>query len=286
MGSVVKANRQLLKSKELPPCEGPKIAMFAHSRAPIEWLELLEKSTPESENSSQGFVFKVEILSKIYALKVFKFYDPSTERHIMSEMDGQTVTDELLAFHTDPFYAECRAYGCIKKVESERRRQIAARCHGFMSLRRKDELALEEMGIDLWENYPEDHEYRAQAEGSPVRAIVKDFIETAPDHDDNSLDLRTLKVILKNVRALNKHGILHRDIRAPNFKAGLLVDFGSAWTKPHCIMAVVPASVSEEWEWDDLADFDEMVEEEGFSLASVRALPNTSYLKRLRSWKV
>ncbi len=41
--------------------------------------------------------------------------------------------------------------------------------------------------------------------------------------EDDSMDLRTLRGIIKNIRAMNKQGIL-RDIRAANFKAGLLVD--------------------------------------------------------------
>jgi len=80
MAEGVRANRLLLKSKELPPCDGPKLGMFAHSRAPIEWLELLPKSTPESEMGSQGYVFKVKILSEIYALKVVCFRPPARIR--------------------------------------------------------------------------------------------------------------------------------------------------------------------------------------------------------------
>ena len=167
-------------------------------------------------------------------------------------------------------------------AEKERRKQIAARCHGFMSLKRKDELVLAERGIDLWADIPEDDEYRALAEGSPLRAIVKDFVEA----EDDSLDLRTLRDIIKNIRAMNKQGIFHQDIRAANFRAGLLVDFGSAWTKPHCVMAAVPAHVSKSWEEDDLAMFEDMVEDEGFSLLSLRALPNISYLRKLRSWNL
>jgi len=201
----------------------------------------------------------------------------------MSDMDGQKVTDNNLAFHTDPFYAECRAYGRIKIVEKARRRQIAARCHGFLPLKRKDERFLAEMGIDPWEDIAEDDEYRIQAEGSPIRAIVKDFIDV--EGGDDSMDLHSLKTIVKNIRAMNKHGILHRDIRVANFRAGLIVDFGSAWTKPHCIMAVVPAHLSKRWELDDLSMFEDMVEEQGFSLLSVRALPNLSYLRKLRSRK-
>lgn len=151
-----------------------------------------------------------------------------------------------------------------------------------MSLKSKDELILSEKGIDLWEDIPEDDEYRILAEGSPVRAIVKEFIETG----SISMDLRTLRAIHKNIRAMHKHGILCRDIRAANFRAGLLVDFGSAWTKPHCIVDVVPAHVPQQWEGDDLAMFDDMVEDQGFSLLSLRALPNMSYLRKLRSWNL
>lgn len=214
----------------------------------------------------------------------FKFFKPSTDRYLLSDIAGQNVTNDELAFHTDPFYAECRAYGQIKKAEEKRRQEskwkIAARCHGFMPLKKNDELILAARGIDVWEDIPEDDEYRKLAEGSPIRAIVKDYVED----EEKAMTLPTLKAILKNVRAMNKQGILHRDIRASNFKAGLVVDFGSAWTEPHCIMDAVPPHVSEDWKWTDLRMFDDMVEEEGFSLDSIRALPNTSYLKKLRSW--
>lgn len=190
----------------------------------------------------------------------------------------------MLAFHTDPFYAECRAYDQVNRIEEKRRQgskwKLAARCHGFISLKRKDELILAERGIDLWEDIPEDDEYRKLAEGSPIRAIVKDYVED----EETAMNLPTLKAILRNVHAMNRQGILHRDIRASNFKAGLVVDFGSAWTKPHCIMDAVPVHVSENWKWTDLRMFEDMVEEEEFSLDDIRALPNPSYLKKLRSW--
>jgi hypothetical protein len=190
----------------------------------------------------------------------------------------------MLAFHTDPFYAECRAYGYIEEAERKQlqrfKGKIAARCHGFMPLKREDGLVLAKWGIDLWEDIPEDDEYRKLAEGSPVRVIVKDYIK----YESPTINLHTLRAILKHVRAMNKQGILHRDIRASNFKAGLLVDFGSAWTEPHCIMDTVPAHVAEDWWWIDLEMFDDMVEEGGFSLDDIRALPNTAYLMKLRSW--
>lgn len=70
MAGGVDANRKLLSLKELPPCDGPKLHIFDQRRTPIEWLELLEKSSPESRSASQGYVFKVKIGSKIYALKI------------------------------------------------------------------------------------------------------------------------------------------------------------------------------------------------------------------------
>jgi hypothetical protein len=70
MAGGIQSNRKLLASMELPPCDGPKLRVFEYRRAPIEWLELLEKSSPESQSASQGYVFKVKINSKIYALKV------------------------------------------------------------------------------------------------------------------------------------------------------------------------------------------------------------------------
>lgn len=70
MAGGILTNRKLLMLKELPPCDGPKLHVFEHRRARIEWLELLEKSSPESHSASQGYVFKVKINSKIYALKV------------------------------------------------------------------------------------------------------------------------------------------------------------------------------------------------------------------------
>lgn len=150
-----------------------------------------------------------------------------------------------------------------------------------MALKKKDELVLAQRGVDLWEDIPEDDEYRILAEGSPARAIVKEYIEK----DTPKLGRATLKKILRDIRALNKQGVLYRDVRATNFKAGLMLDFGSAWTEPHCIMDAVPAHVSENWRWEDLEMFDQMVEEEGFSLNDIRALPNLSYLTKLRSWK-
>ncbi|KAL2272081.1 hypothetical protein FJTKL_10989, partial [Diaporthe vaccinii] len=69
------------------------------------------------------------------------------------------------------------------------------------------------------------------AEGSPVRALVKEYIER-----DLDLDLRTMNGMLKDIWFLNRHKCLNRDIKRDNYRDGLLVDFGCAWTEPHCLI--------------------------------------------------
>jgi hypothetical protein len=46
------------------------------------------------------------------------------------------VNDNELAFHTDPYFCECRAYGRIKEAQAseKRARKVAARCFGFLAL--------------------------------------------------------------------------------------------------------------------------------------------------------
>jgi hypothetical protein len=55
--------------KPLPNCEGPKLHPFTHSHARIEWLERLDAERA-SHSGPEGYVFKVRIESRIYALKV------------------------------------------------------------------------------------------------------------------------------------------------------------------------------------------------------------------------
>ncbi|KAI1461492.1 kinetochore Sim4 complex subunit FTA2-domain-containing protein [Annulohypoxylon moriforme] len=276
---TVRANRRLRLLDELPLCAGPKLQAFPNRRPRIQWLQQLERS-PESELGSQGYVFRVKIGSRTYALKVFKFFKPSDAKYLLSPLRAKKVSDELAVFHVDPFFAECRAYGRIKKEEKGRglKSRVAAECYGFLFLQKKHELELIEMGIDLWD-LPEEDEYRRQAEGSPIRAIVKEYIEEETDFNPQNC-----KEMLKKLRRLNRWRIFHRDVRAGNYKNGLLIDLGSAWTEPHCIMKAVPKDVAEEWKQADISQFYEMLQEKGIG-KDMLILPNEEYLKRLRSWK-
>lgn len=184
-----------------------------------------------------------------------------------------------MAFHTDPFYAECRAYGRIKEAQSKGtlKQTIVTPCHGFLIVKDQDKQLLEERGIDLGAEY---EFLQRTGEDGHVRAIVKDL---APPK--SGVDASSLPKILRDIRWLQKLKIYNRDIRAENFRSDKLVDFGSALTEPHCILSAFDRTNKEEardTRLEDLVMFDDMVKEEGIE-TEVRAMPNLDYCQKLRS---
>lgn len=210
----------------------------------------------------------------------FKFFKPSTQRFVLGPIRGRLVNDDELAFHTDPFFAECRAYGRIEEARAreKRVRKVAARCFGFLVLGARDEQHLEKNGFNLWpETLPPGDAYRSMAEGSPVRALVKEYVEDDPDPD-----LRAMNWMLKDIHFLNRNKCLNRDIKRDNYRDGLLVDFGCAWTEPHCLISLASKERVETWRKTDRVQFDTMAQEQGFG-DLIRAMPNRRYLQKLRS---
>ncbi|KAI0408666.1 kinetochore Sim4 complex subunit FTA2-domain-containing protein [Xylaria palmicola] len=281
MKDLVKKNRRLLSSSELPPCDGPKLSAFRYRNDPIEWLGLAEDSADPPNSSRQGYVFKVKIRSMVYALKVFKFFDPATYRWYVGSIDGKPVSDDLLAFHTDPFYAECRAYGRLQEARNKQglKRRDFAECYGFLALKKEDAAYLEEeFGIDLWDTPPDD-EYRRRAEGSPARAILKEFIAGDP-----ILDAKLVKKMFKGLSWINKRDVLVGDIQPQNYKGGVLVDFGLAWTKPHCRWATLPEHEKKDIHLRDQVEFQEMASDLGLgdSVPAKPTKPDPKYEDILR----
>jgi hypothetical protein len=189
---------------------------------------------------------------------------------------------ETVTFHTDPFYAECRAYSRIKEAQIKKnlKREIAIKCYGFLILKEQDRKLLQERGVDLGITHLDRTLREKTGESGQVRAIVKDL---APP--DSGVNPRNLKMILSDIRRLKKLKIYNRDIRAENFKGGKLVDFGSAVTEPHCILSAFDEIAKEEardTRSEDLVMFDDMVAEEEIE-TDVRAMPNLEYCQRLRS---
>ncbi|KAI1300815.1 kinetochore Sim4 complex subunit FTA2-domain-containing protein [Xylaria venustula] len=263
MASDVAENRRLLAAYELPECDGPKLKAFPYRNSPIKWIEQIGQPSDQSLARGQGYVFKVEIKSRIYALKVFKFFKPSTYRNTLGPILEKKVPDLLLGFHTDPFYAECRAYAQIKAQRENQglKRKDIADCYGFLALKKADEEILEDYGIDLWWDIPPDDEFRQTAEGSPGRALVKEYIE-----EDIDMDERTRKHMLTSIKWLNRNKILVNDIHAGNFKGGYLLDFGLSWTKPHCLWGNTSRQRMRAVVTGDLYRFEEMMEDMGLGI--------------------
>lgn len=185
-----------------------------------------------------------------------------------------------MAFHTDPFYAECRAYGRINEMQIKRNlnQEIAIKCHGYLILKERDKKLLQERGVDLRIIHLD---RTLPGESGEVRAIVKDL---APP--DSGVNPRNMNQILRDIRRLKECKIYNRDIRAENFKRGKLVDFGSAVTEPHCILSAFDKIAKEEasdTRSEDLVMFEDMIVEEEIE-TDVRALPNPEYCQKLRSW--
>lgn len=157
-------------------------------------------------------------------------------------------------------------------------RKVAAGCYGFLVLGSRGEEHLKRNGFDLWpESLPPGDEYRTMAGGSPARALVKEYVEDDPDPD-----LRAMTWMLKDIRFLNRNKCLNRDIKRDNYRDGLLVDFGCAWTEPHCLIRLASKERVETWMKTDRVQFDTMAKEQGLGDV-IRAMPNRKYLQKLRS---
>jgi kinetochore complex Sim4 subunit Fta2 len=65
---------------ELPRINGPKLRRFRDSHKRIEYLELLGRSDDEDQlpNGDHGYVFKVQIDGKLYALKIVRLGTSTT----------------------------------------------------------------------------------------------------------------------------------------------------------------------------------------------------------------
>lgn len=178
-----------------------------------------------------------------------------------------------LIYYTDPFFAECRAYGRIQQAPDRLgiRDQLAVKCHGYIYLGDEDKSRLERMGLDLGTEVLDEKLRRALDGGGRVRAIVKDL---APSR--TSVTSRNVRAALWRVRKLNELEIYNRDIRAENFVGGRLVDFGSSWTEPHMILNALEPDDIEDSRLEDLVMFDDMIEEEGIKTRpKLQALNNS-----------
>ncbi|KAL9039124.1 MAG: hypothetical protein Q9214_005004 [Letrouitia sp. 1 TL-2023] len=256
----------------LPWCQGPKLSRFPNRKAAIQFIRLL--SDPDSEGPAH--VFEVEIASRSYALKVFKYYDDESDLvglgHRMSR-----ISLDILHAHSDPFYNECRAYGRL--VEMKLNGKVAARCHGYITLPA-------EMEGELWRKFqvgdwdrPEEEYDQPVTKRQALRAIVKDLIQIETQSNE-----KEIKRMLTDLKRIRRQGIFPMDIFARNYKGGLLVDLSSAITEPHFLFNIMPDWRIEAFKNQDRYQFDAMVNKLGV-ITWWRAAPNRNYLAHLRKRK-
>ncbi|KAI1330261.1 kinetochore Sim4 complex subunit FTA2-domain-containing protein [Xylariaceae sp. FL0255] len=287
-------DRLLLRRQPIPPCEGPKLKAFKPCRKKIEFLQLLSCDPTSTESrEGHGYVFDVRIGKDRFALKMFKFYEAAEARYEISAPLRRKVSDETLALHSDPFFAECRAYGKISqhyedlKFKFTRRprgsrprprdttiKLLAVPCYGYITLAAEyEEMLREKFNIIDWKR-PIREDLR-QDTRKPFRALVKQLISS-------QVPVSNPRRMLGDLRQLRKLGIFQRDVYARNYKAGLLVDFSVAWTEPHwCLEEMGPYQLDKE-KRSDLELFDTMIKSEKIGTV-VRAIQNRKYCEKLRS---
>lgn len=225
---------------------------FGDPNPEIEFEERLD-------DEEEGYVFKVNINSQPFALKVFKFFDALEERtRFMSDIDVE-IPDAIFEQHIDPFYAECRAYGRINEFyndaipeeyeatireffpEKPQGGVVAAQCHGYLYLSAEDE---EYLG----EHYPELRWNRGEIdEGKPLRALVKQLIDPIDEENQpNTLQMH------ENLQTLHNIGIIPNNASPRDFRDGLFMSFSKSYTVPHCAIEALS-------EWRGAADFEMQV---------------------------
>jgi Kinetochore Sim4 complex subunit FTA2 len=188
------------------------------------------------------------------------------------------VSLEKYIAHFDPFYAECRAYGCIEN--NEQNGKIAVRCYGFMAVSAKEEevLAAPPFQIDTseWNRPEQEYDWPVSAR-QPFRAIVKELVKSKSR-------FRWVAQMRKDLLALQDMGVYVQDISEDNYINGKLVDFSRSWTKPHLMLdtdirsqSLIDAQVK-----GDLKTFDRMLEEAGLRTRT-KALSGSNETGRLRS---
>ncbi|KAK9418550.1 putative Protein kinase domain-containing protein [Seiridium unicorne] len=220
----------------LPDVPGPQLLPFSFDGGidDIEFIEFLGKGI-------HAHVWKVTINGKIYALKIFPFWQYHGPPLYALKLSKQ----ERLGYF-DPFSCECRAYARLKEYGIE---ELAVKCHGFIMLDEEFQQRLREKDQHDWKK---DWGWSKKVAKTPLRAIVKDFVDADFGAIDRALhagiidsveeqawrtslnmDRGTGAGLVHAMRMIHQSGILVRDVHNGNVVHGKFLDFSSAWTAPH-----------------------------------------------------
>ncbi|KAJ8131081.1 hypothetical protein O1611_g2544 [Lasiodiplodia mahajangana] len=272
-GQVICADNPML-----PPYTGPKLQQFHNPDAKIRWIRRLD----EGREGSQGFVFQVEIASKEHALKLFKFTDPKDHRYYWQSRLRKEMPLSEAIFYTDPFYAECRAYGRIRDAFTSRfvLEQTAVKCYGYLllTLDKTEKRWLKDSGVDLEPEVIDSDLHGALGGDLRIRAIVKDL-----ERNPKELNAKNIRRALRSVYLLNDTlKIYNMDIKADNFIGHRLVDFGSSWTEPHALLNYFQKTakhIAQSYRLRDKVNFEDMIENAEIP-TRLRVIPNSSHQLR------
>ncbi|KAJ3572381.1 hypothetical protein NPX13_g5064 [Xylaria arbuscula] len=214
----------------IPDIKGPKLSPFSGNLDNIDFIKSIGPHGSEKVSSGDiphARVFLVRIDGVRYVMKVFNFFRLHEIQPFIPFGD-HPLTNNLVRFHLDPFYAECRAFGLL--VEKKKDDLLAVRCHGYAFLPLEIEQLIEkrfgdQFIIENWNRGPED-------KGCGLRAIIKDYIPSK-----STYGRRKLSVIKSKIEQLNHLGIFNMDIRKENIRGGRLFDFSIAITSPHICLS-------------------------------------------------
>ncbi|KAM5356428.1 hypothetical protein ACJ41O_003074 [Fusarium nematophilum] len=244
-------------SKPLPDCEGPKLDGFTDD------LEAHDFKFLSASSGCHGAVIKAEINGELYAIKFFKRitggpqdqihplycpadywngmpFESNLKKESQMRFQSESIRD-IFRLQATSFSNECRAFGRLKDVGRE---DLAVRVHGYMRVYLTDKVE-EQFKVAIANSpFPGEksgaHLLSRENTDEPVMAIVKDWLPGEEKASSRAEALqrsaekpRRFPRMLRNLHALHKCSIAHRDIRDQQYINGVLVDFSHAFTIPH-----------------------------------------------------
>ncbi|TWU74228.1 hypothetical protein ED733_003647 [Metarhizium rileyi] len=216
----------------LPQCVGPKLKPFDF-RGPqkIDFLEFLGEGR-------HGFVFKVTILGRIYALKLFRFdyVDDWADTDELDDKDINAVT--TMYNYVEPFNCECRSFGRLQEAGYA---ELAIECFGYVLLDDKHERIMMEKFADA--DIELEFDGNVECPGCwpmrslwpgksgrppPIRGIVKEFGSGI----ENFKTTHAARY-LKDIKQFHQLGIIGLDVAERQLINGKVADFSTAITFPN-----------------------------------------------------
>lgn len=209
----------------------------------------------------------------------FKFSHPRSNRYYRDTRLEKEVPLGEAIFYTDPFYAECRAYGKIQQGldTGDVKTHIAVKCHGYLYLKAEDKRWIKNLDLEY---RLLDDELRQALGDTRVRAIVKSL-----DKDPRKVDAENVKKAWQRLFLLNHSlKIYNMDIKADNFINYRLVDFGSSWTEPHILLEYLEKDIpttARAKKSRDRTNFQNMIDDEEIP-TKLRVRPSSRHQLRSR----